>query len=607
MQRDHAARWPARLPMLLIAALVVTFLVAPLLATLVQAAYGDPRSGLGAHRAPPGYSVTMAVGGAVLVLFVAFWRGALARVPLAFAVVFCVAMVGLPIAMMLHETVATEHGLSLAAWSQILATDVDRLQLRYSLQLGLCATMIAGVFGFGHAWLTTRTDLPFASVLAPLGVLPLVVPPILVAMGFADLIDASGFWVCAALLGTSYAPFVAVLTGRGLASIDGRIYEAAWIARGRGAADRMLLRSIRPEIAAGLLFAFVFVISEHGVPEFLTVKGKTWHTYAEGVFARWTRRATGTGHSALVSPIVAAVPLVVVIAIALALALRFRADTALRADPQPLPERTLGRWRWPALLLPVVYLSAGVGVPVLVMTRWAMGSTQLNEPMSADVLRRSFQSAIEQGGGDLANTVLLAVLATVLLIAVSVPLARAAARRARWIDHLSILPLAVPAVLLTIGFVKVYNTAPLGRVYDRIGFDFYDSLGIVGCAYAARFLPFGVLTLSHAMRRIPRSVDEAARISGRGPVARGLRIHLPLAFPAIWSAICLAFVLGLRELDTAVVLPGGNDTVVRRLSNIVHFGGEDTGGALALMLLAAACFLPLLTLLVTGRKLRPLS
>jgi hypothetical protein len=46
---------------------------------------------------------------------------------------------------------------------------------------------------------------------------------------------------------------------------------------------------------------------------------------------------------------------------------------------------------------------------------------------------------------------------------------------------------------------------------------------------------------------------------------------------------------------------------VRRLSNIVHFGGEDAGGALALMLLVAVTSLPILTVLLTGRKLRPLS
>jgi hypothetical protein len=39
----------------------------------------------------------------------------------------------------------------------------------------------------------------------------------------------------------------------------------------------------------------------------------------------------------------------------------------------------------------------------------------------------------------------------------------------------------------------------------------------------------------------------------------------------------------------------------------VHFGGEDMGGALALLLLAIAVLVPVLTILVTGKKLRPLS
>ena len=65
--------------------------------------------------------------------------------------------------------------------------------------------------------------------------------------------------------------------------------------------------------------------------------------------------------------------------------------------------------------------------------------------------------------------------------------------------------------------------------------------------------------------------------------------------------------LCLRELDLAVVLPAGNGTVVRRLSNIVHFGGEEMGGALAILLLLAALLAPFFTILLTGRAMRSLS
>ncbi|MDA0373277.1 MAG: ABC transporter permease subunit [Planctomycetota bacterium] len=535
------------------------------------------------------------------------FRDVLARLPLALAVGFGVLCVVLPLGAMLSETVYGPDGFTLEPWATILATDVDRQQILASVGLGVVAVAVAIVFGFGHAWLTTATDLPGARVLGPLGIAPLVIPPILVAMGFADFAPASGFWFCALLLGTSYAPFVAVMTARGLRAVDGRGYEAAMLSRGRGPAERLLLRSILPEIVAGCLFAFLFVISEHGVPEFLTVKGKAWHTYAEGVFGRWTRRATGVAHEDIVSPIVAAVPLIVITALALFVALRFRAHSALRSDFRPLPVRALGVWRFPALVLPATYLTCGVGVPIFVMLRWAMGSTQTREPMSVDILRRSFRGAIEQSGDDLSYTLLLALLTTAILLAVSIPAARVAARRFPAIDHLAVLPVAVPAVLLAIGFVKVFNSPAAGAVYDAVGYDLYDSMGVVGCAYAARFLPFGVLTLSQAVRRLPRSAEDAALLSGRSSLACGLRIHLPALAPAIWSVACLAFVLAARELDVAVVLPAGNDTVVRRLSNIVHFGGEDAGGALALILLVAVTSLPILTVLLTGRKLRPLS
>ncbi|MHC4514811.1 MAG: ABC transporter permease [Planctomycetota bacterium] len=527
--------------------------------------------------------------------------GWIARVPLAVALLFAAAFVVLPLLVMLWETLDSP-----AAYGEVLTDSTAHAQLLYSAGLGLVATAIAFLLGCGHAWLTFRTDLPGASVLGPLGVAPLVIPPILVAMGFADLADVAGFWSCALLLGVSYAPFVAVLTARGLRSVDGRLYEAALLSRGRLPADRMLFRMVLPEITAGCLFAFIFVVSEHGVPEFLTVKGKAWHTYAEGIFARWTRRAMGVGEEDLVGPVIAAVPLVLIIMLALFLALRLRAHSNIRGSFQPLPIRRLQVWRWPALLLPFVYLGCGVGVPVLVMARWAAGSTVVNQPMAFATVRESVGTAIAEAGSDLTYTTAIAAVTVVVLLLVATPLARLAARRLPAVDYLAVLPVAVPAILLAIGFVKVFNHPVVATAYDSVG-DFYDSWTIVAVAYTARFLPFGVLTLSHATRRISSHLEEAAALTGRSPVARALMIHLPLLVPALWSAACLVFILALRELDVAVVLPAGNGTVVRRLSNVVHFGGENMGGALALMLLFVAATVPTLTILLTGRKLRSLS
>lgn len=528
----------------------------------------------------------------------------LARGPIALALLFVALFVVLPLGALIKATFFGPDGFTFEAWAALSDDEHLWTQLGASLRLGLAATVLSLILGGGHAWLTVRSDLPGAAVLGPLGIAPLVVPPIFVAMGFSDMGDASGFWPCAVLLGVCHAPFVAVLLARGLRSADGRAYEAAWLLRGRARAELSLLRSVAPELLAGCLLAFLFTLADHGVPEFLTVKGKTWHTYAEGVFSRWTRRAVGTTFADLQSPIVAALPFIAGLGGLLWLALRLRAQSPDRGTATPLPVRTLGAWRWPALLLPATYLGAGIGIPVIVMARWALGSAQRAQPMSIEFARQSFAKAIDQGLPDLLHSLWLAIGVAALVVLLALPLARLSARRFAALDLITALPVAMPAILLGIALVHTYSDSSLLRAG---GFDFYSGWGFALCGYAARFLPFAALPLAAMVRRQSIAAEEAAALVPRTPIGRALRIHLPPLLPATWSAAVLVFVLALRELDLAVVLPAANATAVRRLANAVHFQHEDWSGVIGLLALCLAVLIPLLPSLLAGRRLSSLS
>jgi iron(III) transport system permease protein len=526
------------------------------------------------------------------------------RAPLWLALGFLLLFVLLPLLQLAAGTCWHDGGFTAAAWRALASDENVLAQLGATLRLGIAATAVALLLGGGHAWLCTRCDLPGAGWLGPLGVAPLVVPPIFVAMGFADLFPVAGFWPCALLLGVAHAPFVAVLTARGLRGVDGRAYEAALLLRGRTRAAWWLLRAVAPELLAGCLLAFLFLVADHGVPEFLTVKGKTWHTYAEGIFARWTRRAVGTTHAELQSPIVAALPFVAGLGCLLWAALRLRAGAPDRGTVRPLPVRPLGRARWPALLLPAAYLGAGVVVPVVVFARWAMGSAQRREPMGLEYARQSFQKALDQGLPALLNSVWLALAVGTLVVLLAVPLARQAARRWPWLDLVAALPVALPAILLGIALIRAFHDGPLLRLFgDR----FDQSWTFAACAYAARFLPFAALTLASQARRLPLAAEEAGQFVPRPPWQRALRLHVQPLLPAACSAWALAFVLSLRELDLAVVLPAANATAVRRLANAVHFQHEDWSGVIALLLLAIAVLVPLVPAVLAGRRLSSLS
>jgi len=527
------------------------------------------------------------------------------RLPLWLALAFLALFVLVPLGVLAYETLQSPDGLTFEAWRALTDDENARVQLFASLRLGLAATMISLLLGGAHAWLCTARDLPGRAWLGPLGIAPLVVPPIFVAMGFSDLVrNVQGFWPCAILLGISHAPFVAVLAARGLRSADGRAYEAALLLRGRRRADRWLLRAIAPELLAGCLLAFLFTVADHGVPEFLTVKGKTWHTHAEGIFARWSRRATSTTFAEMQSPIVAALPFVTALGCLLWAALRLRAHSPDRGVTRPLPVQPLGRWRWPALLLPITYLGCGVGVPVFVLTRWVLGSAQQREPMGLDYARESWAKAMDQGWPVLENSLWLGLAVAVVVTLLAIPLARQSARRWPLLDLLAALPAAMPAILLGIALVRTFHANP-GLQWT--GYDFYTGWAFAICGYAARFLPFAALTLASQVRRQPLAAEEAGRFVLRSPMQRSLRLHVQPLLPAAWTAFVLAFVLALRELDLAVMLPAANATAVRRLSNAVHFQHEDWSGVIALLLLALAVLLPLLPSLLAGRKLSSLS
>lgn len=520
------------------------------------------------------------------------------RWPLGFALAFLLAFVLAPLGMLAIGTVSGPDGFTLDAWRALLHDDNALAQLLASLGLGLGATAISLLLGGGHAWLTMHRGVPGASWLSTLGVAPLAVPPIFVAMGLADVATVNGFWPCVVLLGVSHAPFVAVLAARGLRSVDGRAYESALLLRGGRRAELWLLRAILPELIAGCLLAFLFTVADHGVPEFLTVKGKTWHTYAEGIYARWTRRAVGTTFAELQSPLVAALPFVAGLGCLLYAALRLRAAAPDRGVARPLPVRSLGALRWPALLLPIAYLGFGIGLPVFVLVRWVLGSAQKVEPMSLQFAQQSFQKALTEGVPDLVHSMWLALGTAVVVVLLALPLARQSARRWPVLELFVAVPLAMPAILLGIGLVRSYSDHFLLRWCG----DFYDSWGFAVCGYAARFVPFAALTLAAQVRRLPLAAEEAGALVPRAATARALRLHVRPLLASTWTAGVLVFVLALRELDLAVLLPAANATAVRRLANAVHFQHEDWSGVIALMILSIAVLVPLLPAVLAGRK-----
>lgn len=113
----------------------------------------------------------------------------------------------------------------------------------------------------------------------------------------------------------------------------------------------------------------------------------------------------------------------------------------------------------------------------------------------------------------------------------------------------------------------------------------YTSTAVVlGMVYT--LLPYAILTLYNGLRDIDGSYMRAAGNLGAPPLARFLRIYLPLSKPCILAAFLLVFILSVGFYITPALLGGGQVQMIapqidNQMNTLVNWG---FGSALAIVL-----------------------
>lgn len=145
-----------------------------------------------------------------------------------------------------------------------------------------------------------------------------------------------------------------------------------------------------------------------------------------------------------------------------------------------------------------------------------------------------------------------------------------------------------------LGYNGVINSGlkSVGLIDQPLAFLLYSPTAVVitlGHAWAA----FAILPIFVSLEKIDRSLLEAATDLGDGPVARFLRVTLPLSLPGVIAAMLLIFIPTVGDYITPTLL-GGPDGYM--LANMIQaqFGSVNDwpmGAALAIaMMITVAIF-----------------
>ncbi|HVI72384.1 MAG TPA: iron ABC transporter permease [Pyrinomonadaceae bacterium] len=463
-------------------------------------------------------------------------------------------------------------------YRHLLTEPRQRGLLLTSIVLGGGAAIFATVLGAPLGLLFARARLPAKRFLRLALIVPLVVPPYIVALAWVLLTGPGGLFArvggrdflsdwtysltgAVVVLGLAFYPLSMLATEAAARRVDARLEESALLAANpRRVLWRITLPLIGPTVAAAGLIVFVLALSEFGVPALLRVRVFT--TEAFTAFAAFYDFGAGVAQCA---------PLLVV-ALIVSVVIRFIIGEQLLVTTRSLQlglPLTFSRPFQTAILIGIaVVVCASTLLPLAALLFETTGINRI-------------ASAVSTSGHAIANSLWLAFAGATLIVVLAVVLgygrARARSRVRMFFDPTLILLFAVPSTVVGIGIIGLWNR-------DGVMGQVYSSQWIIVVVYIARFSPVAALMLAAGIRQISTSSEHAAEIAGASWTRTFGGIILPQLRTSLVATWVVSFIFCFGELGaTILVAPPGESTLPVRVYTLIANTPTAEVASLALM------------------------
>lgn len=514
---------------------------------------------------------------------------------------------GLPTGLLAADAIAALRGPAASDALSMMLLSGRRLSLfRQTLAFAACvaffgsltALLAAGAVRFGSA----RPLRALALLIIPLAVLPPHIHALAwgavlrqanrglrALSGWAGLpaalsLPEQGFAVSVWVQTMALLPFAVGILLLGFRSLPDTLPDAARVmGNGRRTVLRVLLPLSVPGLATAFSFLFLVSLLDYSVPSLFQL-----NLYSLDIFAAYSIRYDGATAFLLSVPM-----------LAVSLPAAWLLQRGLRSLPL-LPGRVAAN---PLPLRLPLWLRALVGGALLVAALQILMPVAALSLASVGALRHAdwLVGALPDMAGSLGTGILSACFTLPPALAAASALHRRKPGHGFWWPVL-MLPLAMPAPLVGVGLIRVWNGAALGWT------GLYNTPAMPALACTLRFLPFSVLLLLAAMRRQDPRLADAARLLQKNRLHGLLHVRLPLLAPSMCGAALLATVLSLGELGaTLLLVPPGVGSLTVTIYNYLHYGQSDVVAGLGLILFITSLASGLLLSRLAGRGTRGLS
>ncbi|MFW1237174.1 putative 2-aminoethylphosphonate ABC transporter permease subunit [Vibrio parahaemolyticus] len=503
----------------------------------------------------------------------------------------------MPLWAMLAKSVQNSDGefVGLANFATYFSSSSLWVSVGNTFSLGLVVTTVVGILAFGYAYALTRSCMPFKGLFHILGTAPILAPSLLPAISLIFLFGNQG--VAKELLGghSVYGvigismglifwtfPHALMILTTSLRTSDARLYEAARALKTSPMKTFFMvtLPAAKYGLISTLIVVFTLVITDFGVPK---VIGGSYNVLATDIF----KQVVGQQNFAMgaVTSIMLLFPAVMAFGADRWVQKKQKSLFDTRSVPyQPEPNKARDS-------ICLVYCSI-ISIAVLAVLGMAVyGSLVTFWPWNKALTLNNYNFAemSTYGWSPFFNSLMLAgwtaLIGTAVIFvgAYCIEKGRAFGPVRQVMQMLSVVPMAVPGMVLGLGYIFYFNDVnnPLNVLYGTMAFLVINTV--------VHYYTVGHMTALTALKQLPSEIEATAASVKLPQYKLFFKVTLPVCMPAVLDIATYLFVNALTT-TSAVVFLYSTDTIPASVSilNMDDAGQTGAAAAMAVMIMIAA-------------------
>jgi len=500
-----------------------------------------------------------------------------------------------------------------------------------SLILSTAVTFAATLLGVAIAFVLARYSFPGKEALRILSLVPLFVTPFVNSYVVKILFSEYGpvSMLTQALFGwrlrldglvgvalaqiISFYPIVYLNAYSAFLNVDPSTEEQA---ENLGSRGFRLFRTVTfplalPGIVAGAIIVFIFSLEDVGAPLIF----QEWNLMSAQIFRGFvTQTGIVSPESAALGVVMLFVAVVGFLAIRNYVGMRTYAMISRggRISPRLRPLGLPGKIVVYAIVFPLVLLTAfpQFGVALLAFNVMPPRGFEINpggftlsyfEVLFLDPTVFTY----------IRNTVTYAALSVILAVAVAVMVGYGVSRiRVAWLsnllDTLATVPLAIPGLVIALGYYYFFTTLFAGTPLDPASIGAFQAWVVLVISYSVRKLPYVVRSVYAGFQQVHVGLEEAAMNLGATRAKVVFGVVLPYIISYIFSGAVLGFIYMATEVSTSITIGNFNPSqapMTYYMMN-VYKGGSPIGVQIAAAMGLLLIFIQLVAILIVVRVLK---